>query len=135
MAKSKLSESEKVDELIAKLSPLEVRETILAIRETVLCINPEIGEQVKWNSPCFYYAGEMKPFDPKEYKRDIVVCNVHRGNILLVFPTGAKVKSELKGKDYPDGRKIVTIEDINDFKNKALLIKQLIKDWLLLIEK
>jgi len=28
----------------------------------------------------------MKPLDPKEYKRDIGVINIHRGYPLLVFP-------------------------------------------------
>lgn len=134
MKKLNQNESEQVTELITKLET-EIKITVQAIREIILATDKMIAEQVKWNSASFYYAGEMKPFDPKEYKRDIVVCNVHRGKILLVFPTGAKVKSELKGKDYPDGRKIITIDDINDFKNKASLIKQLIKDWLSLMEK
>jgi hypothetical protein len=34
----------------------------------------------------------MKPFDPKEYKREIIVMNLFKGRIMLVFPSGAKVK-------------------------------------------
>ncbi|TCC86477.1 DUF1801 domain-containing protein [Pedobacter frigiditerrae] len=132
MAKSKPSDSEQVDELITKLGD-EVKATVQTIRALILATDPEIAEQVKWNSPSFYFTGEMKPFDPKEYKRDIVVCNIHRGKILLVFPTGAKVTSSLKGKDYPDGRKIVTIDDLTVTTTNQL--QQLIKDWLGMVEK
>jgi hypothetical protein len=132
MAKLKLSDTEQVDELISKLEP-GIKEQIQAIRATVLNTDPEIAEQVKWNSPSFYYNGVMKPFEPKEYKRDIVVCNIHRGKILLVFPTGAKVKSELNAKDYADGRKIITIEGLTSANTSQL--QQLIKDWLQLIDK
>ena len=131
MAKSKLSDSQQVDELISKLDA-EVKVTVQAIRELILATDPEISEQIKWNSPSFYFNGEMKPFDPKEYKRDIVVCNIHRGKILLVFPTGAKVKSSLKGKDYPDGRKIITIEDLTAI---TIELQQLIKNWAAMVEK
>lgn len=131
MAKSKLSDSEQVDELILKLDE-EIKGTVQTIRKIILTTDTEIAEQVKWNSPSFYFTGEMKPFDPKEYKRDIVVCNIHRGKILLVFPTGAKVKSPLKGKDYPDGRKIITVEDLTVETTNQL--QQLIKDWLGKIE-
>lgn len=58
----------------------------------------------------------MKPFDPKEYKRDIVVMNLHKGKILLVFPTGARINDGtgiLEGK-YTDGRRVVIITDMND---------------------
>ena len=132
MAKSKLSDSQQVDELISKLYA-EVKVTVQAIRELILATDSEIAEQVKWNSPSFYFTGEMKPFDPKEYKRDIVVCNIHRGKILLVFPTGAKVKSLLKGKDYPDGRKIITVEDLTVTTSNQL--QQLIVDWLGMVER
>jgi hypothetical protein len=48
-------------------------DTVEALRQVILKTDKEIGEQVKWNSPSYYYTGAMKPFDPKEYKRDIVV--------------------------------------------------------------
>ena len=65
-----------------------------AVRQSILSSDEEVGEQIKWNSPSFYYNGEMKPFNPKEYKRDIVVVNLHRGHPLMVFPTGAKVEHD-----------------------------------------
>jgi len=40
-----------------------------------------------------FYAGEMKPFNPKEYKRYIVVFNLYRKDcIRLVFPPLALFK-------------------------------------------
>jgi hypothetical protein len=134
MAKIKLTESEQVTELITNLNS-DVSETVQFIRELILATDSQISEQVKWNSASFYFNGEMKTFDPKAYKRDIVVCNIHRGKMLLVFPTGAKVKDKLYGKDYPDGRKIINIENLADLKAKAIDLQVLIKDWLAMVDR
>src|ERR1700754_1116038 len=107
MAKAnKLTATEQVTEHIRNLDST-IRETVETIRQIILSTDKEIEEQVKWNNPAFYYAGEMKPFDPKEYKRDIVVFNLHKNRVMLVFPSGAKVKGNLgflEG-DYKDGRR------------------------------
>jgi hypothetical protein len=130
------SDTKLVTEFIQKLE-IQTSETIAFLRQTILETDKEIGEQIKWNSPSFYYTGAMKSFNPKEYKRDIVVINVHRGNILLVFPTGAKVKENkvLDAVDYPDGRKIIKIANIEDAKAKHDAIETFLKDWLITIEK
>ena len=139
MAKAKstpLTDSEQVSQHIKKLDP-SIAPTVEAIRKIILDTDKEIGEQIKWNSPSFYYTGEMKPFNPKEYKRDIAVMNLHKGNILLVFPTGAKVKDTtglLEG-DYTDGRRLVRFKDINDVKAKTKALQTVIKEWLKLIDK
>ncbi len=125
----------KVDEYISKLEPLEL-EFISYIRDFIPAIDPEIQEQIKWNSLAFLYSGEMKAFDPKEYKRDLLVVNLHRGKFLLVFPTGAKITDAiLKGKNYPDGRKILTIESIDAFKKIESEVKAGILNWISQIEK
>jgi len=137
MAKSNpKTDSETVSAYIQKLeSPLA--EIVEATRQIILETDKDIDEQIKWNSPSFFYSGEMKPFNPKEYKRDIVVMNLHKGNVLLVFPSGAKVKDEsgfLEG-NYTDGRRLAKITDLKDLKAKEKALKQVIKDWLLLVEK
>ena len=71
----KLSDSELVTEHIQKLDPV-VRKIVEAIRQIILSVDEEIGERIKWNNPSFYYAGELKTFDPKEYKREIAVFNL-----------------------------------------------------------
>ncbi|MDF3028967.1 MAG: hypothetical protein K0S23_3274 [Fluviicola sp.] len=125
----------KVDEFISKQEPNE-QEFVSYLRNSVLKIDPEIQEQIKWNSPSFFYAGEMKAFDSKEYKRDLLVLNLHHGKFLLVFPTGAKIEdSILKGKNYPDGRKIVTIENLEGLKKIEPSLKAGILDWIKQIEK
>ncbi len=75
----------------------------------------------------------MEAFDPKTYKRDILVCNLHRGKILLVFPTGAKVADECNGKNYADGRKTIEIKDLADLKAKEQLIEHIVRNWLALV--
>ena len=51
----------------------------------------------------FSYMGELRPFDPKKYKRHIIVFNFQKKDcIRLVFPSGARVKdnSGLLEGDY-----------------------------------
>lgn len=115
----------------------EFRETVQKLRQIFLAANAEIAEHIKWNSPAFFYTGEMKSFDPKEYRRDIAVINLHRGKILIVFPTGNKIDKSigLKGKDYPDGRKIVTIDDFEHAEALSEVLTNGINYWMSRIEK
>lgn len=137
MAKTvKLSDSEQVTEHIKKLEPA-IGKIVEAIRQIILSTDKEIGERIKWNNPSCYYTGEMKAFDPKEYKREIVVFNLFKGRIMLVFPSGAKVKdtSGLLEGDYKDGRRLVNFKDMKDVKSKEKALRKVIKDWLKLVEK
>jgi len=137
MAKTtKLSDQEQVTAHIAKLDP-EFGKIIEAIRQIILSTDKSIGERIKWNNPSFYYTGEMKTFDPKEYKREIVVFNLFKGRIMLVFPSGAKVKdtSSLLEGDYKDGRRIVILKDMNDVVSKKKALQKVIKKWLILVDK
>jgi len=137
MAKSiQLSESEQVTEHIKKLEP-GLEQVVEAIRKIILSTDKEIGERIKWNNPSFYYTGEMKPFDPKEYKREIIVFNLHKGRIMLVFPSGANVNDKtgfLQG-DYKDGRRIVVFKDIEEVKSREKELQRVIKDWLKLVDR
>jgi uncharacterized protein YdhG (YjbR/CyaY superfamily) len=133
---SKLSDSEQVTQHIQNLDP-GLAATVEYIRQVILGSDKEIGEQIKWNSPSFYYTGEMKPFAPKEYKRDIVVLNLHRGKILLVFPTGAKINDGsgfLEG-DYNDGRRVAHFKDLDDVKAKANTLRTIVNKWIQLVDK
>ncbi len=129
------SNTEQVSEYIQKLDD-PIREIVEAIRQIVLTTHAEIGEEIKWNAPSFLYTGEMKPFKPKEYKRYIIVMNLHK-RILLVFPSGAKVNDTtgLLTGAYADGRRLVYIKDMDDLKIKEAGIRKVILDWLALVEK
>jgi hypothetical protein len=112
-------------------------EIIETIRQIILSTDKEIGEEIKWNAPTFFYTGEMKPSDPKEFKKYIIVTNFHKGRILLVFPSGAKINDTtgfLEG-DYKDGRRLVYFKDLADVKSKGHLLQNTIKTWLSLVEK
>ncbi len=115
-----------------------LKEVVEALRKAVLATDPEIGEQIKWNSPSFCYTGEMKPFDPKEYKRDIVVFNLHKSDhVLLVFPTGAVVEDKsglLEGK-YPDGRRMAKFSTLSEVEQRTKDLQAVIKAWLEKVEK
>ena len=116
---------------------VEFKPTIELLRAIFLNSDLEIAEHIKWNSLSFYYSGEMKEFDAKEYKRDLAVINLHRRKILIVFPTGNKIekKTGLSGKNYPDGRKIVEILNLEDAQQKTESLKKGIKNWLAQIDK
>jgi hypothetical protein len=132
----KVTDTEQVTAHIKKLDP-SFGKIIETIRQIILKTDKEIGEHIKWNNPSFYYTGEMKPFDPKEYKRDIAVMNLFKERIMLVFPSGAKVndKSGLLEGDYKDGRRITIFKDMKDVKSKEKLLQSVIKKWLALVEK
>lgn len=107
--------------------------TIQALRHIVLSTSTEIAEQIKWNSPSFYYTGNMKPFDPKEYKRDLVVFNLHKQSyILLVFPTGEIINdtSDLLEGNFSDGRKTIKFSSVKEVENRKNDLQSVIKAWL-----
>jgi hypothetical protein len=135
-ATPKLSDQEEVTAHIAKLEP-ELGTIVETIRQIVLGAHKEVGEQIKWNNPSFYYTGEMKPFDPKEYKRDIAVLNLHKGRIMIVLPSGAKVNnsSGLLEGDYKDGRRLITFKDLADVKTKEKALQKVIREWVKLVDK
>lgn len=136
MAKSKDTGTTEVTEHIKKLDP-SLQKVVEAIRKSILSTDKEIGERIKWNNPSFYFTGEMKPFDPKEYKREIIVMNLFKARIMLVFPSGAKVndKSGLLEGEYKDGRRVTIFKDLDDFKAKEKTLQKVIKDWLKLVDK
>jgi hypothetical protein len=136
MKKQPLTDEEQVTEHIQKLEPA-LAEIIETIRQIILKTDKEIGERIKWNNPSFYYTGDMKPFDPKEYKREMVVMNLHKGRIMLVFPSGAKVNdtSGLLEGEYKDGRRLAIFKDINDVKTKEKALQNVLTTWLTLVEK
>lgn len=131
----KLSDTQQVTDHIAQLEP-QLGKVITYLRKVILSTDKIIGERIKWNNPSFYYTGEMKVFDPKEYKRELIVMNLHKGRIMLVFPSGAKVKdtSGLLTGDYKDGRRLVVFADLADVKSKEKQLKKVIKDWISLID-
>src|SRR6187549_1744376 len=126
----KPTDTEQVTAHIKKLEPA-LGKIIEAIRQIILSTDKEIGERIKWNNPSFYYTGEMKAFDPKEYKREIVVFNLFKGRIMLVFPGGAKINdpSGLLEGDYKDGRRITVFKDMDDVKAKQKALQNVIKEW------
>ena len=131
-----VSDKDKVTAHIQKLDP-SIKKIVEKLRRIILSTDKEIGERVKWNNPSFYYAGEMKPFDPKEYKRELIVFNLFKNRIMLVFPSGAKVNegSGLLQGDYKDGRRIAIFNSMEDVKARQKDLQKIIKDWLKLVDK
>ncbi len=136
MSKIKLSDQELVSQHIEKL-PLDIRSAVEYLRQVILSTDNEIAEHIKWNSPAFYFSGEMKHFDPKEYKRDLLVMNLRKDKIMCVLPTGMRIQknTELLEGEYPDGRRMISFKHLDDIKQKEQKLKDTIREWLSLIEK
>ena len=134
---TKPSEPDMVDAYMKKLRHPRA-DVVAALREMILRTDKEIGEEIKWNAPTFFYAGEMRPSDPKKYKRYLVVFNLYKKDcIRLVFPSGAKVKdtSGLLEGEYADGRRLAMFYDLKDVKAKEKALQGVIRKWLQLLDK
>jgi len=136
-ALTKPSEPEKVDAYMQSLKhPLG--KVVEALRKIILSTDREVGEEIKWNAPAFFYSGDMKPFNPKEYKRHLVVFNLHRKDcVRLVFPSGARVndKSGLLEGDYADGRRLALFFNMGDVKSKQASLQAVIRRWIETLDK
>jgi len=134
---TKASEPDKVDAYMKKLKHPLV-EVVEALRRVILSTDSEIGEEIKWNAPTFFYAGEMQPSDPKKYERYIIVFNLYQKDcIRLIFPSGAKIKDSaglLEG-DYADGRRLAFFHNMEEVKSKTKPLQQALKKWLILLDK
>lgn len=131
-----LHNPEGVSALIRKLDP-DFGRTVEEVRQIILNSSEMIGEQIKWNSPSFFYTGEMKPFNPKEYKRDMAVMNLRKGRVLLVLPTGASLNDTsgfLEGT-YTDGRRTITFSNLDDVRTKASNLQAVLLKWIDLTEQ
>lgn len=131
----KFSDTELVNAYIQQLDE-PTRLIVEALRQIILSTDAEIAEEIKWNAPSFYYSGEMQPFNPKEYKRHIIVMNLQK-RILMVFPSGARIDntSGLLTGDYPDGRRLVYVKTMDDVKAITPNLHAAIKSWLLTLDK
>src|SRR5215831_8369932 len=92
---------------------------VTKVRQAILSAHSSIGEEIKWNAPAFFYTGPMAPFNPKEYKRHLVVMNLYRKDRLrLVFWHGDRVndKSGFLQGDYADGRRLAELSSVEDLR-------------------
>ena len=134
---TKISDPERVDAYMAGVKhPL--KNVVEALRSIILRADSAIGEEIKWNAPAFFYTGPMKPFDPKEYRRHLVVFNFFRKDcIRLVFWRGdrANDKSGLLEGDYPDGRRLAHFADAKELAARREALTAVLKAQLRKIEK
>jgi hypothetical protein len=132
----KPTDSEQVTAYIQNLEP-NFATTIQALRDIILSTDADIAEEIKWNAPTFFYAGEMLLSSPKDYKKYIIATNFHKGRILLVFPSGAKINDTLgflEG-DYKDGRRLHYFNDLDDVLAHKKALQNVISEWIKLVEK
>jgi hypothetical protein len=121
-----ISDPETVNKFMAELK-YPLANVVQYLREYVLSVDKKIGECIFYNAPAFFYIGKMKPFDPKEYKRYIVGCNLFKKDTLrIIFLRGSSANDPtgiLEG-NYKDGRRIVSLKSISDVKSKEAELKK-----------
>jgi hypothetical protein len=129
---SKKSDSAAVDAYMQELKhPL--KHLAAALRSTILEADPRIGEEIKWNAPAFFFTGPMEPFDPKEYRRHLIVFNFYRKeSIRLVFWHGdrANDKSGFLEGEYPDGRRLATLASVDELQSRKKALVAALKSQL-----
>jgi len=134
---TKMSEPERVDAYMAGMKhPL--KNVVEALRKIILSADSSVGEEIKWNAPTFFYAGEMEPFNPKEYKRHLIVSNLYKQDcIRLVFPSGARIgdSSGLLVGDYADGRRLALFSSMDEVQSKKAALQRAIRKWLDTLDK
>ncbi len=132
-----ISEPEKVAEYLQKMDHPLI-DLVHYLRKLILSIDESIGEGIYWNAPTFYYTGEMKPFNPKEYKRYIVGFVFNKIEMIrMVFLNGANAtdKTKLLEGTFKDGRKLAVFTSLEDIKNKETALKDIIKELINQIDK
>jgi hypothetical protein len=101
-----------------------------ALRSVILAADANIGEEIKWNAPAFFYTGPMPPFNPKEYRRHLVVFNFYRkDSIRLVFWRGdrAKDRSGFLDGEYPDGRRLAALSSLEQLDGRRKTLAAVLK--------
>lgn len=133
---TKASNSDEVDAFMKKLKhPL--KDATEELRKIILAADKNIGEEIAWNAPAFFYAGKLAPFNAKEYKRHIVVFNFFKKDCLrLIFLKGANVPDRglLEGA-YTDGRRLVLFHSLDEVKSKKKEMQAIVKDLVKFISK
>lgn len=113
-------------------------EVVEALRQIILKAHSDVGEEIKWNAPSFFFAGEMEPSDPKLYKRYLVVFNLFRKDcIRLVFWGGAQVKDRsglLEGR-YADGRRLAMFHNMDDVKSKGNALRNVVRRQIKILDR
>ena len=109
---------------------------IALIRTIILAANPEVGEEVKWNSPSFYLGDSTRHF---------ATLNLHprtaKGGVLIIFHQGAKVKAKgLKGPKVEDPAGLLTwlgkercsawFQGAADVEGKRGALGEVVRQWI-----
>ncbi len=110
---------------------------VQAVREVILQAYPSIKEKIEWNFPCFYVGETVAPSGLTDRENVLIEMNLRHNKIILVFPTGTKVKgvTGIYEGSYKDGRRIVPITTLEDLAEKTTALTSVIQQWIKATEK
>ena len=129
----KPTETIKVDEYLDKLDYPQ-KAILVEFRKIILTAHDLVGEEIKWNSPTFFYTGELSISDPKEYRRVLVVTNLYKKDVLrVVVWQGASVDtgSGMLTGNYADGRRLATFCNMGELISRETELQDMIRTQIL----
>ena len=131
------TDREAVDAYMKKLKH-PMKEVAEQLREIILSTDKNVGEEIAWNAPTFYFNGKMKPFNPKEYKRFLVGFNFFKKDCLrLIFYRGALVKDStgLLSGEFSDDRKLALFGSAEEVKANKKALQKIVADLVKVAKK
>jgi hypothetical protein len=118
--KKRLDDTPAVNDYMSQLEhPLKAEAE--SLRAIILNTDTQISEGIKWNSPSFYYKGDMVVFHLRNAE------HVH-----LIFPSGVNIADDtglLEG-DYPDGRKMSYFRSMDEVNAKKASLESVMRQWM-----
>jgi len=129
---TKASEPAKVDAYI-KASKHPLVAVMVALRKIILATDQSVGEEIKWNAPTFFFAGPMKPSDPKEYRRYLIIFNLAKQDcVRLVFWHGDRAgdKTGFLTGDYKDGRRLALVHSLQEVTEHTKALQSALRNQL-----
>jgi hypothetical protein len=109
------------DEVDAWMANYEnpMKPVVEAVRQVVLKADKRIAETIKWQSPTFYYKGNLASFNPKA-----------KSHASLMFHTGAKIAGDFPSLEGGEAvARYMRFGTLADVKAKSSELKRVVKAW------
>ena len=118
-------QKETVDEFMAR-HETPMKAEVQAVRDIIKGVNPDIGEQIKWNAPSYFYNGvDMVTFQLRP-----------QDHVHLVFhhPAVVNIQSDILEGDYVD-RRMTYLRGMADIEAKRGELARVVGELVAAVER
>lgn len=92
---------------------------VQAVRELILAADPRIGETIKWQSPTFFYKGNLASFNPRS-----------KAHASLLFHSGASIKGDFPSFEGGEAvARYMRFADMSEVEAKADELRRVVVAW------